>query len=361
MSSPPAAAARSEPSRGCAVVVAALALLTLGGLLLLLTLQQSLSWWSLLLALGLVLLGGGIFAAHRRTLAAGAVLLLAPWVVRAWLVRGDESHALVTLPSGESSRLLNRLYPEPDGARAAAALLELRGGRDDSEFSKLPEILLKAYERADPAASSLPTPAIATYLGLQSPQAFDTLVLRPPPQRVSADAAVVLLHGYAGNFYVYCWEMAQAAAAANLVTLCPSTSPSGAWWEPAGAQIVERTLDYAHDIGMNRVYLAGLSNGAAGASELAITLADRLAGLVLISGGRAASPPRLPVLVIQGAADRMMPAESARSYARGRGNVQYHERPGGHFVFLSDTPAVRPIIARFLSDLEKRATTLRRP
>jgi pimeloyl-ACP methyl ester carboxylesterase len=273
-------------------------------------------------------------------------------------VRGSEQTKLITLPGNEGPSVVSRIYPESDGTLIMAGLLGAMGSLQDPEAARFGEILTAAYERTDPHATLQPTPAIGTYLGQQGPDAFDTIVIRPPERRVAADGAVVFLHGYAGSFYVYCWEMAQAASAANLVTLCPATGPSGTWWDDTGSEILRLTLEHAHTLGMNRVYLAGLSNGAAGASVLASKFQQRLAGLVLISGGRAATPPALPVLVVQGDNDMMMPASHARAYAaRGR-NVTYHQVSGGHFVFLSDVDQVRPAIAQFLSALERTATAL---
>lgn len=319
------------------------------------------------MAVGLTLLMVGLLlltsqrAAALRLLAAGALLVLGPWLARVALVKGSEQTRLTTLPGDLGPRLLSRVYPETDGTLAAASALRLSGSLRDPEASKLGSILREAYERTEPSASMFPTPAIATYLGLQSPTGFDTIVIRPPERRVASDGAVVFLHGYAGNFYVYCWELAQAAAAANLLTLCPSTGSSGAWWEPSGEETLRATLDYAHSIGMNRVYLAGLSNGAAGASVLALKYRERLAGLVLISGIRAERAPALPVLVVQGAADRMMSPALARAYAQRSSNVKYQELAGGHFIFLSDYYEVRPMIAQFLSELEHRATVTPKP
>jgi len=327
-------------------------------------LSYGLSWWSAALAVGLwlVVLGLLVPPASRsfghRVLAAGGLLILGPWLVRTVLVRGSDPTRLTTLPADSGPRLLSRLYPEPDGTLTAAGLLAMQGGLKDPESSRFAEILRQAYARSEPSTTLLPTPAIATYLGLQSPTAFDTIVMRPPERRVAADGALVFLHGYAGNFYVYCWEIAQAAAAANLVTLCPSVGPSGAWWEPSGERTLEAVLDYAHDIGMNRVYLAGLSNGAAGASVLSLKYQERLAAVVLISGVRAEQPPPLPVLVIQGASDQMMQASSARRYAARSQRATYRELPGGHLIFLSEYAKVRPIIAQFLSQLEQRGTLL---
>jgi pimeloyl-ACP methyl ester carboxylesterase len=296
----------------------------------------------------------------QRALAAGALLVLGPWLARAVLVRGSEQFRLTTLPGDGGPRLVSRLYPESDGTVAMGSLIAALGQLRDPEAARFADILRAAYGRMGTDAALQPTPAIASYLGQQSPAAFDTIVIRPPEQRVAPDGALVFLHGYAGNFYVYCWEAAQAAAAANLLTLCPATGPAGTWWDDDGDAILKVTLDYAHDIGMNRVYLAGLSNGGAGASVLAHKHRARLSGLVLISGVRAESPPALPVLVVQGAADRMMTAPAARAYAARGSNVSYRELSGGHLIFLSENEKVRPLIGQFLAALEQRATALPR-
>lgn len=351
---------------GCASLLG-LALLAPAVALFYAWLSYGLSWWSCALASGLFLLGLGLLVASTRRglglrlLAAGALLVLGPWLLRALVVRGSESTRLTTLPADSGPRLVSRLYPETDGTLLAAGLLGALGGLRDPEASRLGQILRDAYDRTAPTAALSPTPAVGTYLGLQSPSAFDMIVIRPPEQRVAPDAAVVFLHGYAGNLYVYCWELAQAAARANLLTLCPSTGPTGAWWAPDGEQILQATLDYAERTGLNRVYLAGLSNGAAGASVLALKHHPRLAGLLLISGMRAESPPALPVLVIQGSADPMMPAPQARAYAARSSSVSYHEIAGGHFILLSEHAKVRPLIAQFLAQLEQRATALPTP
>lgn len=358
----PEPAAIPAARSGCAPL-AALLVLALGAALGAAWLLVGLSPWSGALAAGLSLVGAGLLLGMqrelgKRLLALGAVLVLLPLLLRIVLVRGSEQVRLTTLSADTGPRLVSRLYPEPDGTLVMAALLGATGRLRDPESARFGEILERAYARTEPGATLQPTPAVATYLGLQSAGAFDTYVVRPPVQRVAPDAAVVFLHGYAGGFYVYCWEMAQAAAAANLVTLCPSIGPAGAWWEPAGADVVEATLAYAHGLGMNRIYLAGLSNGAAGASVLSLELRGRLAGVVLVSGTRAEKPPEVPVLVVQGTQDQMMPASSARAYAGRRANVRYREVSGGHFIFLSQVERVRPIIAEFLSRLEKQATAL---
>jgi pimeloyl-ACP methyl ester carboxylesterase len=338
-----------------------LGLLPAATLLLLGWLTQGLSPWSAALGAGLGFLAlGGIASAFRiggaaRLFGAGAALVLAPWLWRVFAVRGSDRARLTVLPEDGGPRLLSKLYPERDGTLLAARLLGLTRPLRDPESARFPEILSQAFARTEPSADDVPTPAIATYLSLESPSQFDTLVLAPPPGRVASDAALVFLHGYAGNFYIYCWEVAQAAAAANLLTLCPAMDATGAWWSAGGEQTLRATLDYAHRIGMNRIYLAGLSNGAAGASVLALTHVRELSGLVLVSGTRAEHPPTLPTLVIQGDRDEMMPAAVARAYAAHAPRAQYREIAGGHFILLSRFEQVRPLIASFLVSLEQQA------
>jgi alpha/beta superfamily hydrolase len=337
----------------------ALALLPAAAGLTLAWLLCGLSWWSGALSLGLALLCFGLLSAARRSRAAkslsiaGLILILGPRLWRAVFARAAAGVRLTTLPGDRGTRLVNTLYPESDGSLAAAGLIGLTGGLRDDDAGRFREILAQAYQRMNPAAASLPTPAIATYLGWQSPSDFDTIVIAPTQRGAPPTAGLIFLHGFAGNFYVYCWEVAQAASVANLITLCPSVDARGAWWTPRGEATLQKTLDYARSIGIQRVYLAGLSNGAAGASVFALAHQTELSGLILISGMRAEEPPALPVLVVQGSTDRMMPAQNAREYAARSSRVRYHEVTGGHLVFLSKHEQIRPLIADFLNSLER--------
>lgn len=312
-------------------------------------------YWSAHLALGLAGVIGamGAWVLRRRwarvAFVTGLSFIFVPFLLRAVLARGTDGARLTLLPDDRGTRLVNTLFPERDGCLLAAGTLGAFGSLKDEEARDFHAILERAYARVDTSELLLPTPAIATYLGMQSPTAFDTVVIAPPSgaNSPSVKAAVVFLHGFAGNFYVYCWELAQAAGAANLLTVCPSLDANGAWWTSRGDDTLKQTLRYLRDQGIERVYLAGLSNGAAGASVLALRHESELSGLVLVSGMRAERPPALPVLVVQGSRDRMMPASSARAYAERSQRARYHEVSGGHFVFLSKHELIRPAISDF--------------
>jgi pimeloyl-ACP methyl ester carboxylesterase len=96
------------------------------------------------------------------------------------------------------------------------------------------------------------------------------------------------------------------------------------------------------------VFLAGLSNGAVGASGLASSLAASLSGLILISGAPAnGNNAGLPTLVVHGTDDALASAASARAFAE-RTHATYQGFPGGHFVLLTRREEVRKAIADWL-------------
>src|SRR5262249_43996698 len=150
---------------------------------------------------------------------------------------------------------------------------------------------------------SPPSPFLSTYLGLEHPQAFDAVVVEPgTPQ--PAQVGVIFLHGFAGNFTMPCWLLAQAARPIGAVTICPSVGWRGDWWTADGEPTLRAPLDCLHSRGVRRIYLAGLSNGAVGASVFAARLQGELAGLILISGSDpSAQLSDLPTLIVQGSND----------------------------------------------------------
>ncbi|HEY6876768.1 MAG TPA: hypothetical protein VI299_02070 [Polyangiales bacterium] len=307
-----------------------------------------LSWFSLTLALGFAVLSLAFGRRSRRGWLVALMLLSGPLVVRGLFARGGAWQSMTVLPADSGVRWVNTLVPERDGVVVAAGFMQLANLLRDEQGAHFRTIMRDAYARSDAASSWLPTPAIATYLGLQAPSAFDVVEIGVRDPR----GAVIFLHGYAGNFYVYCWELAQAARSAKLLTVCPSVSWRGDWWSERGEQTFRNTLSHLRSRGIQRVYLAGLSNGGAGASVIAHRHERDLAGLVLISGTRGSPVLGLPTLMIQGASDRMMGVAQARSYARKSKRVRYRELPGGHLIFLSDHQRVRPLIAAFLRELE---------
>jgi pimeloyl-ACP methyl ester carboxylesterase len=195
-----------------------------------------------------------------------------------------------------------------------------------------------------------PSPVVDTFLGRQAPGAFDALVIEPraEPRPVPMKYGVLFLHGYAGSYTLECWLLARAAREIGALTVCPATDFSGHWRNEAGERIARAALDYLHARGIERVFLAGLSNGAVGASALAPRFAASLVGLILISGAPASgSNAGLPALVVHGTEDTMTPVTAARAFAE-HTHATLVEFDGGHFVLLTKRVAARQVIVDWL-------------
>jgi len=310
-------------------------------------------------AVGAAAVSAGLLTKRRRRwrglTRAGLGLLLLVASARLLLVDGSGLHTL-RLPD-EGRRLVNRLVDERDGTLLVAHALLLSGRLPHSDARDFVPALESAFTRLREAEGPSATPAIATWLGLQSPGSFDAVVI-PPEGNDSPETAVVFLHGYAGNFAVYCWQMARAVRAISALTVCPSVGPAGDWWSRQGEETLERTFAWLVRRGVRRVYLGGLSNGGVGASVL-VGRAEHsgleLRGLLLISGASTkVPPPRVPVLLVEGKHDSMMPAHLMREAARRAGRLAtYVDLDSGHFAFLDRHEACEKAIASWLLDRER--------
>lgn len=187
-----------------------------------------------------------------------------------------------------------------------------------------------------------PSPFLSTYLGLQGPDAFDAVVFEPPG---TPQCGIVFLHGFAGNFSVLDAFVARAAREAGAVTICPSAGWMGAWAKEE--RTVRACIDHLRARGIRRIFLAGLSNGALGASALAPRLSRELSGLILLSGSDLSEPDSgLPVLLVIARNDERMYASMAREYAERAGKRgTLVELTGDHFVLAKDPEAVRRAVS----------------
>jgi hypothetical protein len=320
----------------------AIALLFAQGLLVLLIATEPPTWSGMGYALGLatltiaMLMPAGHQQVRRRVALGGATLLLVPLVVRLVAVK----------PLGEL-RLVDSIVDERDVSINAARVMAWTAFMSDPDVTRLAHEMSVAYdELAQAEGSLLPSPFVATYLGLELPGASDTLEFA-----AAGGDAVVFLHGFGGNFTMSCWLFARAARRAHVTTVCPSTRWAGDWWTQEGEAIARQTINALRARG-KRVFLAGLSNGAIGASRIAPKIAAEIAGLVLLSGAANDAPsPNLPTLVIHGRTDAQIPASAVQAYAV-RVGAQYVELTGGHLAMLMERDQVAHAIAEWF---EKRA------
>jgi pimeloyl-ACP methyl ester carboxylesterase len=221
------------------------------------------------------------------------------------------------------------------------------------EDDQLVVALYRAYTTMRQEDATPLSPFLSTALAQQQPELFDTVVVEPPAP-ATPRTGVIFLHGFGGNFTLQCWLFAHAIQRRGIITFCPSVSWRGDWWTEPGKTTIVWVIDHLRRRGIERIYLAGLSNGALGVSRLAPQLSTQLAGLVLISGADPdvdATP--LPVLIIQGAQDERMPTSLAQRYADAAGSqATIHVLEGDHFLLAKHADVVRQIIAEWFAQQE---------
>jgi predicted esterase len=306
--------------------------------------------------LGCILIVGGMISAPWRRrfstlILLGTSLILATMALRMVFPPSGSRLVLTTFPDQSGPRWWNRIFNEQDVVLFGTRLAPYLGLISPAENTGLLPALTETYGKMQEATPL--SPFLMTYLTQQHPGAFDALIAEPametPPRR-----AIVFLHGYGGNFTLQCWLMAQAGDRIEALTICPSTGPAGDWWRPQGQAIVEQTLSYLRQRGVERIYLAGLSNGGIGASRLAHRFESDLAGLILISGADPDAPiTKLPVLVVQGKADERVSSSMVERYVAAAGvSSTYLLLEGDHFVLLRQADQVQGAIADWIMGQE---------
>jgi hypothetical protein len=301
--------------------------------------------WIVLASLGLAAASAFVGVRRRRWLRALAAASIAVVVVARLLSSGAPA-VMVTLPGATSSRWLGRIVDEQDLSLAGARVLAWRWPLVRDERDHLVAEMRAAYVEMRRDAGASPSPVLDTAFGRQRPDGFDTLIFEAPGS--DSGPAVVFLHGFAGSFRLECWLVAQAARAVGAITVCPATGFAGHWSGPDGERTLRATLEYLHARGVRRVFLAGLSNGAVGASALAPKFRPKLSGLILISGAPASGGAAgLPTLVVHGQHDPMASAAAARAFAA-RAGADYVGLDAGHFVLLMQRARARDAIAGWL-------------
>jgi pimeloyl-ACP methyl ester carboxylesterase len=278
----------------------------------------------------------------------------------------SNSRIEVVVLQEEKSDWHGKLIDERDGAIPAAFAYYATGRLPRADGNRFVESLQDAYRRMEEDAGVYPTPAVQTYLNKQKPDRFESVVIHPSDRKAGEawpKTAIVFLHGLAGNFTVYCWQLSRSAAAIGAVTVCPSTSPRGDWWEFHGLETLRGTIAEVKKRGVERIYLAGFSNGGVGAGTLINHVSADVRGLILISGAPrdASLPARMPALVIHGKDDTLAEVDVARAYARRPGaKGDFVELEGGHFIFVERHEEVTAKIADWLRKREGRPATARK-
>ncbi|HEX5808072.1 MAG TPA: alpha/beta hydrolase, partial [Anaerolineales bacterium] len=264
---------------------------------------------------------------------------------------------VIILPEEKESRWINHIVDEQDSLIFGEALFHRVGGDSDREHEGIADALESVYSTIRGTQGTFASPVLSTYLGLQRPAAFDTVIVEPATNH-HPETAVIFLHGYMGNVTAQCWEIAQAVEKIGAVTVCPSADWTGQWWGAQGQAILQTTFQYLRGQGRENFYVGGFSNGGFGISRMVSTLAeeDEIRGLFFINGVSDAASIRetgIPVLIIQGEQDERVPAAQVRAIAETLGDrARYVDLKGDHFMIIKQPGPVQQALAAWLESLE---------
>ena len=231
-------------------------------------------------------------------------------------------------------------------------LKRLRSGQVQHETVKS---ILRARAKKNLAPTGLQSNLKTTHNGKNYPYALFLPESSGPDETIPL---VVVLHGLGSNGAntLPAWV---ERLGKKVAVLCP-TYPMGAWWARPAEEMVLNLIDETrekYNIDSDRVFLAGLSNGAIGAYMIGMFYPDRFAGLIPIAGS---ITPRYmhflvnlrntPIYMIQGAHDPIFPIQLSRRIHKILSDMKYPVRyrehgekglaHGGHFLPESEVPAM---------------------
>lgn len=169
---------------------------------------------------------------------------------------------------------------------------------------------------------------------------------------------IVILHGRGGNG-VTTIEPWIKRLRNEFIIVCPEY-PMGAWWTLTAENIVLeliRKIQTQYPVDYNRVFLAGLSNGAIGAYMIGMFYPDYFAGIVPVAGAITerymhflVNLNNTPVYTIQGQDDPFFPIQFSRRINQILSDMKYPvtyrehteigSTHGGHFLPESEIPAL---------------------
>ncbi len=190
-------------------------------------------------------------------------------------------------------------------------------------------------------------------------EAYD-YALRVPPSYNPARAypLIVCLHGagFSGESYLERWT---PRLGEDYLLACP-TIEDGGWWTRRAARLVLgmiATVERQYHVDPDRIILTGMSNGGIGTYRIGMLHAERFAALAPMAGmvpeplfPLLANLRDLPVYIIHGAKDDVIPVEWSRKIAKRltelgspvifREHQQVHPQAGGHFFPKDELPAL---------------------
>ena len=156
------------------------------------------------------------------------------------------------------------------------------------------------------------------------------------------------------------WMSAGQAGGGAIATLIREEPPGLPEARQALSALVEEARTMVGGLALSRVVLAGFSQGAMTAMDLALHLEEPVAGVAMLSGApivvdtwaaKLPAKPGLKIFISHGRADPVLPfvasGWSKDLLTKGGADVTYHAHAGGHDL----GPTTLPLLAEFWGSL----------
>lgn len=257
-----------------------------------------------------------------------------------WAIIGDAVLDIVpeslTARRDQLTSQIEALEPPPELREAAGILArraelltdtpsDTRSAEFLADYTTLPAQLAHELHSLSLGADPYPRPGV-WWFSLRSGRTTIPCIAYAPPSRTGPAPLVIALHGAGGDERMFidgygAGELLRLARERGFVVLSPLT---GAIMSRDGAfdALVAQASRW-YDIDPARVYVIGHSMGAAAASRLAATRAQRLAGVVCFAGGNITpragggqQAAHAPTLILAAGLDPLIPGARLMSMAR---------------------------------------------
>ncbi len=232
----------------------------------------------------------------------------------------------------------------------AMSARESKNGKPDMTLVKRAAKYYKDMAN-DPRFKDLPSALSPALSGHTRPPCHYFLFV--PEKYASAPAdrkwpMLIVLHGAGGNMKVGFPAITKVAEDRGYILVSPSYRADGAWWKPDAREFLVKVVEDVcakYRVDRDRVAIAGVSNGAAGAWVAAKIKPELYRAVISISGmfeGRPEPTPSEgpPVFIVHGARDGVIPVTFSRNafkaFEKVRPGTEYKEYPrDGHLVFFT--------------------------
>lgn len=269
------------------------------------------------------------------------------------------------------SRGLAWLTPEIDQAVLASHLLwTIDPWMDRHEAGKLRDAMVEIYAGAPPSYAAQGSMLGLAYGELWGQGVAPGHLFVDLPPGPGPFPTLVMVHGFGGNLLGYGTVLREVLHAHGYALVAPSYG-AGLWFNDPEAETVGAALDWMRSTGhfdMDRLVLAGLSNGGYGVTAAAIQFREQFKGIAWFSCvmevDRMAdvAPGAGPMLVLHGGVEDRIPihhAQAAVDQLVGAGAALDFDvvDDADHFLFFTHRARVERALDRWLTEVERSSSS----